>query len=130
MNAVTVQDVTRTDFTTVPEAMSIDRAGEMFRTSLWVCFPVVDCEGRMNGIISLDDIRMIVLDDELARRVVVGDIMTRDVITVFSQDTLARTMEQFGRENIDHMPVVNRKDPRRVEGMIKRQDVLRSYNRD
>jgi len=128
MNAVLVQDVMRTDFTTVPEWMSLDRVGEMFRTSPWVCFPVLDREGRMNGIISLNDIRTIVLDEELARRVLVGDIMTRDVITVFPQDTLTRAMEQFGRRNIDHMPVVNRKDPRRVVGMIRRQEVIRRGN--
>ncbi len=130
MNAVTVKDVMRTDFATVPDTMSLDRVGEMFRTSPWVSFPVLDREGGMNGIISLEDIRTIVLDEELARRVVVGDIMTRDVITVFPQDTLTRAMEQFGRKKIDHMPVVNREDSRRVEGMITRQAVLRSDKRD
>ena len=68
MSAVTVQDVMRTDFTTVPESMSLDRVGEMFRTDPWVYFPVLDREGRMNGIISLNDVRTIVLDEELARR--------------------------------------------------------------
>ena len=130
MNAVTVQDVMRTGFTTVPDAMSLDRVGQIFRTSPWVSFPVLDRERRMNGVISPDYIRMIVLDEELARRVVIGDIMSRDVVAVFPPDTLTRAMARFGRKGIDHMPVVDRKDLRRVVGMIKRQDVIRRHRQD
>ena len=54
--------------------------------------------------------------------------MTREVITVYPDDTLNRAMEQFGLKDIEQMPVVTRKDPRRVIGMIKRQDVIRAYN--
>ena len=82
----------------------------------------------MNGIISLNDIRTIILEEELARLVVVGELMTREVITVFPDDTLNRAMEQFGLKDIEQMPVVMRKDPRKVVGMIKRQDVIRAYN--
>jgi predicted transcriptional regulator len=37
-------------------------------------------------------------------------------------------MEQFGLKDIEQMPVVTRRDPRKVVGMIKRQDVIRAYN--
>jgi len=128
MNAVSVRDVMREDFTTVPATLQLEALGEMFRTSAWVYFPVLNRDGRMSGIISLNDIRTIILEEELARLVVVGELMTREVITVFPDDTLNRAMEQFGLKDIEQMPVVTRKDPRKVVGMIKRQDVIRAYN--
>lgn len=128
MNAVSVRDVMREDFTTVPATLQLQALGDMFRTSAWVYFPVLNRDGRMSGIISLNDIRTIILEEELARLVVVGELMTREVITVFPDDTLNRAMEQFGLKDIEQMPVVTRKDPRKVVGMIKRQDVIRAYN--
>ena len=128
MNAVSVRDVMRKDFTTVPATLHLEALGQMFRTSAWVYFPVLNRDGRMSGIISLNDIRTIILEEELARLVVVGELMTREVITVFPDDTLNRAMELFGLKDIEQMPVVTRKDPRKVVGMIKRQDVIRAYN--
>jgi CIC family chloride channel protein len=128
LNALSVRDVMRDDFTSVPEFTSLQELGARFRTSPWIYFPVLDNEGRMSGIVSLNDIRTVILEEELASLVVVVDIMTREVITVFPDDTLNRAMEQFGLKDIEQMPVVSRKDPRRVVGMIKRQDVIRAYN--
>ncbi len=128
MNALTVDDVMHDDFTWVPESMDLHSLAQRFATSPWIYFPVLDENERMVGIISLNDIRTVLMEDELARLVVVADLMTRDVITVFPDDTLNRAMEQFGRKDIEQMPVVSRKDPRRVYGMLKRQDVIRAYN--
>jgi len=128
MNALSVDDVMHDDFTWVPESMDLHSLAQRFATSPWIYFPVLDEHERMVGIISLNDIRTVLMEEELARLVVVADLMTREVITVFPDDTLNRAMEQFGRKDIEQMPVVSRKDPRRVFGMLKRQDVIRSYN--
>ncbi|RMF86708.1 MAG: chloride channel protein [Nitrospirae bacterium] len=128
MNALTVESVMHTDFTWVPESLDLHSLAEKFRTSPWIYFPVLDAEGRMVGIISLNDIRTVLLEEELANLVVVADLMTREVITVYPDDTLNRAMEQFGLKDIEQMPVVSREDPRRVVGMLKRQDVIRAYN--
>ena len=128
MNALTVDDVMHDDFTWVPESLDLHSLAQRFATSPWIYFPVLDDDERMVGIISLNDVRTVLMEEELARLVVVADLMTRDVITVYPDDTLNRAMEQFGRKDIEQMPVVSRKDPRRVYGMLKRQDVIRAYN--
>lgn len=128
MNALTVDRVMHDDFTWVPESLDLHSLAQRFATSPWIYFPVLDRSERMVGIISLNDIRTVLVEEELARLVVVADLMTREVITVHPDDTLNRAMEQFGRKDIEQMPVVSRKDPRRVLGMLKRQDVIRAYN--
>lgn len=128
MNALTVVHVMHDDFTWVPESLDLHSLAQRFATSPWIYFPVLDGGERMVGIISLNDIRTVLTEEELARLVVVADLMTREVITVHPDDTLNRAMEQFGRKDIEQMPVVSRKDPRRVLGMLKRQDVIRAYN--
>ena len=84
----------------------------------------------MSATISPGEIRRVFVDQALARRVVVADLMDREMITVFPHDTLTRAMEQFGRKNIDQMPVVKREDPRRVVGVIERPDVIRRYHHE
>lgn len=128
MNALTVDDVMHDDFTWVPESLDLHSLAQRFAVSPWIYFPVLDENERMVGIISLNDIRTVLIEEELARLVVVADLMTREVITVHPDDTLNRAMEQFGRKDIEQMPVVSRKDQRRVFGMLKRQDVIRAYN--
>lgn len=116
MNAVTVEDVLRTEFTTVPERCPSTDGGR-WSISSWICFPGRDWKGRMNGIISLNDIPMVALDELLVRRGVVADIMTREMITVFPHGTLIDPSDgAIGRKAIKQMPVVNRKNPREHRG--------------
>jgi len=128
MNALTVAEVMHKDFASVPASLDLHSLAQRFATSLWIYFPVLDHGERMVGIISLNDIRTVLVEEELAHLVVVADMMTREVITVFPDDTLNRAMEEFGRKDIEQMPVVARQDPGRVLGMLKRQDVIRAYN--
>jgi len=128
MNALAVDGVMHDDFTWVPESLDLHSLAQRFATSPWIYFPVLDRAERMVGIISLNDVRTVLMEEELARLVVVADLMTREVISVHRDDTLNRAMEQFGRKDIEQMPVVSRKDTRRVLGMLKRQDVIRAYN--
>jgi len=128
MNALTVAEVMHKDFASVPASLDLHSLAQRFATSPWIYFPVLDHGERMVGIISLNDIRTVLVEEELAHLVVVADMMTREVITVFPDDTLNRAMEEFGRKDIEQMPVVARQDPGRVLGMLKRQDVIRAYN--
>ncbi|MGE5177384.1 MAG: magnesium transporter [Hyphomicrobiales bacterium] len=58
-----VEAVMRTDLITVPEAMDQEELSRLFATHRLMAFPVVDAEGRMKGIVTLDDIVDVVREE-------------------------------------------------------------------
>lgn len=58
-----VQDVMRTDLVTAPESMDQEELSRLFAANRLIAIPVVDAEGRMKGIVTLDDIVDVVREE-------------------------------------------------------------------
>jgi magnesium transporter len=58
-----IDSIMRTDLVTVPEAMDQEEVSRLFATYRLMAFPVVDSEGRMKGIVTLDDIVDVVREE-------------------------------------------------------------------
>jgi len=58
-----VEAIMRTDLVTVPEAMDQEEVSRLFATHRFMAFPVVDLEGRMKGIVTVDDIVDVVREE-------------------------------------------------------------------
>lgn len=97
-------------------------------------FPVLADSGRnagqMVGIISLQDVKAILHDEELRVNASVGNICARNVITLTPDDDLYTAMALFDKKGIEEIPVVESEKERWVVGMLKRRDVLAAYNRE
>ncbi len=97
-------------------------------------FPVLADSGRnagqMVGIISLQDVKTILHDEELRANASVGNICARDVITLTPDDNLFTAMELFQKKGIEEIPVVETDKERWVVGMLKRRNVIAAYNRE
>ena len=52
----------------------------------------------------------------------IADVMTRDVVTLFEEDSLADVAEDFARYQFRHIPVV---DDGRLVGIVTESDVVR-----
>jgi CIC family chloride channel protein len=97
-------------------------------------FPVLADSGRnagqMVGIISLQDVKTILHDEELRVSASVGNICARDVVTLTPDDDLYTAMELLNKKGIEEIPVVENETERWVVGMLKRRDVIAAYNRE
>ncbi|TMQ54380.1 MAG: magnesium transporter [Candidatus Eisenbacteria bacterium] len=58
-----VEELMQTDLITVPEAMDQEELSRLFATYRFVSFPVVDAQGHMKGIVTLDDIVDVVREE-------------------------------------------------------------------
>ncbi len=86
--------------------------------------------GQMVGIISLQDVKSIIHDEELRLCSTVGNICTRKVVTLTPDDSFYDAMTMFVIKGIEEIPVVESNENRWVVGMLKRTDVLTVYNRE
>lgn len=131
MDRIRVGDVMAGTVTTIPENTPFKRIMELITTSRDNYFPVVDGDGRLSGIISIQNVREILLDSaELADIVVAKEIATENVITVTEDNNLNEAMERFAIKDIEQLPVVKADDPRRIVGMLRRTDVLAAYKKE
>ena len=58
-----IEEIMRTELVTVPESMDQEEVSRLFATYRLMAFPVVDAEGRMKGIVTLDDIVDVVREE-------------------------------------------------------------------
>jgi magnesium transporter len=58
-----VRDVMRSDITTMPEDLDQEAVAELFARSNLMAIPVVDAEGRIKGIVTVDDIVDVVREE-------------------------------------------------------------------
>lgn len=121
-DAIHPQPITR-----IPETMPF---GELVRTvsrSGESHFPVVDAAGRMTGIVSINDIRAVLFENDIDRVVIAGDVATRSVVSVFFDDTLQQALDKMAAIAVDELPVVDRNAPDTIAAMISKRDIVNYY---
>ncbi|MFH1754872.1 MAG: chloride channel protein [Candidatus Latescibacterota bacterium] len=91
-------------------------------------FPVVNDREEMTGIISINDIREILVERELDKLIIMKEIAEEDVPFVTMGDNLARVLRLFTVHEVDSLPVVEQENSRKLLGMIRRRDVIMSYH--
>jgi len=73
-----VRDVMRTDVITIPEQMDQETVSHQFAHNHLVALPVVDTEGRMKGIVTVDDVVDVVQEEATEDMQKVGGVAALD----------------------------------------------------
>ena len=125
MNSVTVQDVIESKskvlISTAPSTIVKDAMNLMIEKHIH-CLVVYENE-KMCGIISdRDYAHKIVAKGLDPEQVKVGDIMTRNVITINRAASIADCMKIMSEHRFRHLPVAEGED---IVGMISMTDVMR-----
>jgi chloride channel protein, CIC family len=126
MQAVQVRDAMTTDLDTVSVDLSLADLEQAFMESHHHGFPVVDEQGELCGIVTIQDL-------ENARErgnldaIRVRDIATASPLTVFPDEPVWVALKRLGARDVGRLPVVDRDHPRRLVGIVRRADVVRAY---
>jgi CIC family chloride channel protein len=131
MKSIRVGKVITEEVDFISEKANVDQLLQIFsmaKDSFY--FPVIDETGHMIGIISMQDVKGILHDKKLRLSATVGDICTRDVLTLTPDDNLYKAMTYFDVRGLAEIPVVESPEDQWVVGMLKRRDVVDSYNRE
>lgn len=115
----------------ISENANINHLLELFRfarNSFY--FPVVNHKGLMVGVVSMQDVKNILHDEEQRVCYLVGAICSRNVIMLTPDDNLYDAMQLFDIKGIDEIPVVETLENPWVLGMIRRRDVIAAYNHE
>jgi CIC family chloride channel protein len=129
MRAIRVQEaMTQADhMITVPVTMPLKELLRRFQQSGRHSFPVVGDQGELFGMVSLSDLERAVSAGQVEGSV--ADIYTREVFAAFPDESLEDALAHLSAQDFAVIPVVDRRDPRRLVGVLRRSDILRAYSR-
>ena len=91
-------------------------------------FPVVNNDGRMIGILSINDIREVLFEDSLNHLIRAADVATLQVERVFLDDTLQAALDKMASIQVDELPVVRRQSPEEIVTMISKREIISYYH--
>ncbi len=128
MEAVKVEEVMVREPVTVPADLPAILLPEEFIRTGRHGFPVLNPDGTLYGVVSLEDYRRAAGDHKQPPdEMLVKDIATRDVVTVFPDETVGAALRYMAPRDLSRLPVVSREDPRRLVGVVRRNDIVRAY---
>ncbi len=140
MHRIPVRQIMTQDVVTVrPEALVVDAARVMEELNLRR-LPVVDDDGALLGIITDSDILQVEAAGDAIRNsyepeadeewLTVGDVMTREVVTIDVEATVGELATLLIEHKVGGVPVVGWDDPSRpqaarVVGIVTETDIFR-----
>lgn len=130
LRTLTVKDVLNREVETVPANQTFSRLLQKMIHSQHEVFLVVNPARELIGIITIQNIKEFLLDQEyLSELVIAADLAEPPPAILYPSDNLDLVMHQFGKYNMDELPVVESKQSQRLIGSVRRMDVIDAYNR-
>ena len=127
MQTVTVGEALTKDVQTVPAALPLDELPAEFARTHTHGLLVTDPDGRLFGIVTLQDLAR-ARERELAADATVGDICTREVLSITPDEAVSAALHLIGERDVGRLPVVQADDPGKIVGVLRRRDIARAYD--
>jgi len=129
MKSLLVGDVMNREPAAVPESMTLREFTQFVANHRETNFPLINQDGELTGILSVQDFMGVVFEEDLMDLVVIKEIATYNVITAHEDEDVDQAMRKIGYRNIEQLPVVDRETHCKLIGIISRRDIVSAYNR-
>ena len=120
-----MDSVLETDFVTIFPEMTLGELVKVISESKRNIFPVIDHDGRLKGILLLDEVRNIMFQPRLYKRFTVGQLMTSPAAILRFDLPMEKVMEIFEDTGAWNLPVVD--GDRRYLGFVSKSKIFNSY---
>lgn len=99
---------------------------DLVRISKRNIFPVVDEEARLVGIVTLDDIRELMFDEESRKSIYVKSLMHNPPESVSSYESMLSVMGKFEKTGAWNLPVI---DDEKYVGFVSKSRIFNAYRK-
>jgi CIC family chloride channel protein len=117
----------KTYVSTLKEHLPFNHLVKIVTSSPESYFPIVDETGVMTGILTINDIREIMFEEQLYSLVVAKDVATPNVVSATPEESLVSVLDKMARLNVDELPVIPETGPAKPLAMISKQDIITHY---
>ena len=129
LRSITVGETMTRNFPSVSPQMSVPKLIDKLNKTGHHGLPVVDENGHLYGMVTLTDVESRITGD--IKKLTVADIATKRLTTAYPDQLLSELVEHLGMgtSEIPRIPVVSRRDPTKLLGVLRRQDIVKGYAR-
>lgn len=129
MQGVKVSEVMRENPITIAKNASVSELMALFQETNLLGFPVIDENGRLWGIVTLQDVHRAEAGEGFSSRdVTVADLAVQRPVTIFPDEPIWAAIQRMAPRDLARLPVVARHDQATLCGTISRSDILRAYD--
>jgi len=127
LHAILVEDTMTPirEMVTVPPDLSLSKLSNLFQETSHHGF-VVARNDELYGMVTLADLEKII-ESGISDKTV-DDICTKNVLTAYPDETLSEVLSHFGAMDLGRIPVVERRNPRHLVGVLRRVNILHSLS--
>lgn len=122
-----MENVIEKDFDVVYPDMTLGELVKVIATAKRNLFPVIGNDGKLQGIVLLDDIRNIMFRTELYDRFLVQKLMISPPAKLHLNATMEEVMRVFDVTNAWNLPVINEMD--QYMGFVSKSKIFNSYRK-
>ena len=91
---------------------------------------VTDEKDVLKGIITLNDVKTVINEEDLEQIVIAADLMESSIRFVTPETTVLACMDKFGASDTGELAVVEDEQSKKLVGIITRRSVFLLYNRE
>lgn len=91
-------------------------------------YPVMNRQGRLIGLFTFNDLKRALAANQGNRRL--DEILNKDLISAYPDQTLDEVIFKLGQKGISQLPVVSRKDPSKLLGIITLHDIAAALSKE
>jgi CIC family chloride channel protein len=128
LSEIQAEELLEKDLITVYPEMVLSELIPLIEKSPRNYFPVADSEsGNFLGMVFFNDIKAILFNPDLAKSVIVEEVMQTDLETVSIRDSVVDILKKFEDTNAWSLPVV---ESNRFMGLISKASLLDHYRKE
>lgn len=126
LSRISINSLIEADYVTLKASDSFHKVLEAMTASSRNIFPVLDSDGKLEGIVHVDNIRKYLLEKELHDVLLIYDAMDAPAGELTQDDNLSKAMTNFEVFNTWQLPVLS-SDTRKYMGFISKSNILSNY---
>jgi CIC family chloride channel protein len=127
LRSISARDIMRREYESIYGGMLFRDVMAFVQEARQNSFPVLNEKGELVGVISMQILRRWINERSISNVVVAEELAKRDLVTVAETETLSTVWEKFERLDVESLPVVSSEDPRRLVGLLFRDDAYTAY---
>lgn len=130
LESLRVRDAMSANYDFVTRQTPLGEISAIFQNSNLVDFPIVGEDNKLQGIISLSEIRPVVMQDDLYSLLIADDMMQPDPPHIAMDAPLIEALVLFAEGDVSTLPVVDSESNMKLVGVLTHQSLMIQYHQE
>ncbi|OYT67083.1 MAG: chloride channel protein [Candidatus Wolframiiraptor sp. EX4484-121] len=124
LDSIKVEEVMNRNVVTLSPEMPVPALETLFEEYHHTGYPVVE-DGKLVGIVTISDVQKV--PPEKREKLKIRDIASRRLVVTYPDETVHQALDKMYVKDVGRLPVVDRRDPRKILGIISKHDILKAF---